>query len=112
MIGRALRGFWSFLVGGAALVVLLVALHPVTDRRDCPNYGGNGNASVFADPAWDVRLPLLLFGWIVLIGIEQTLPVTTRDVSRPEIAVRAIAAPVLAVVVSCCVFGNLMIMCH
>lgn len=106
----ALRGLWSFTVGGLLLIALIVALHPATSQEGCPNYGGNGNASAFPDPAWDLYLPVLVLGWIVAIVVEQFLPVTRRG-SADAIA-RGVTAIGIAVVASCCGIGQLLVMCH
>ncbi|WP_433363546.1 hypothetical protein ACQPZX_32340 [Actinoplanes sp. CA-142083] len=108
----ALAGFWTLLVGGAAIVLLLLFLHPVTQRTDCPNYGGNGNASAFRNPSWDLYFPLVLLAWIVLIAIEQVLPSTWRGRGGLEIAARTAIALVLPTVGSCCLFVTLATVCH
>jgi hypothetical protein len=117
MIGKgsrpsALGGLWALLVGGVAIVGLLLFLQPVTQRAECPNYGGNGNASAFANSAWDLYLPLVLLAWVVLIGVEQLLPVTWRGRGGGEIAARAVVAVVVAVVGSCCLFLSLGTVCR
>lgn len=108
----ALRGLWSFVVGGAGLVALTVALGPITRPEDCPNYGGNGNASAFSNPAWDLYLPILALGWVVLIVLEQALPVTWRDRSRTDIATRAATVVILSLVGSCGFLPWLLTVCH
>ena len=105
-----LRGLWSFGAGGLLLIGLLVALHPVTRVEDCPNYAGNGNASAFDDPAWDLYLPVLALGWIVATILEQFLPVTRRGPG--DAVARATAAIGIAVVASCCGLGRLLIVCR
>ncbi|WP_230688908.1 hypothetical protein ACN26Y_07130 [Micromonospora sp. WMMD558] len=107
-----LAGFWSFLAGGLVLVAVIVALDPITRREECPNYGAAGNASAFADPVWDLYLPLMAIAWISFVAVEQTLPVTRRHRSRAAWAARAAAALVLAVVGSCCLVVPLGIVCH
>jgi hypothetical protein len=96
-----LGGFWAFLLGGLALVVTLVVAHPVVDPSRCPNAGAAGNASAFADPSWDVRLPLLVLGWLVLVAIEQTLPTTWRHRTGATVTLRAALAVSVAVAGSC-----------
>lgn len=108
----ALGGFWTLIVGGASIVLLLLFLHPVTRPADCPNYGGNGNASAFSNPAWDFVLPLTLAGWLVLIAVEQALPATYRGRGRFEVAARAVAALSLAAVGSCFLFLGVATICH
>jgi hypothetical protein len=108
----ALAGFWTLLVGGAAIVLLLLFLHPVTRRTDCPNYGGNGNASAFPNPVWDLYFPLVLFAWIVLIAAEQGFPSTWAGRGGLEIAARAAIALILSTVGSCCLFLTLGTLCH
>ncbi|MFI5889798.1 hypothetical protein ACIA5D_06715 [Actinoplanes sp. NPDC051513] len=108
----ALAGFWTLLVGGAAIVLLLLFLHPITQQSDCPNYGGNGNASAFTNPAWDLLLPLILLAWIVAIAFEQALPSTRRGRSGPEIAARAAIALILPAVGSCWLFLAVATLCH
>jgi hypothetical protein len=107
-----LSGFWSMLVGGAAIVALLVFLSPMTSRSDCPNALGNGNASAFADPRWDLYLPLVLLGWILLIVVEQFLPVSHRGRTRSVAALRGVAALALSVTVSCCLFLQVATVCR
>ncbi|BCJ69272.1 hypothetical protein [Polymorphospora rubra] len=109
---KLLAGFWSFVVGGPALVAVIVALNPITSQEDCPNYGASGNASAFADPVWDLYLPLMALVWITFVAVEQILPVTRRHRTRAAWAVRAVAALVLAVVGSCCLVVPLGIVCR
>jgi hypothetical protein len=66
-----LAGFWALLVGGALLTMLTVALRRATDVRDCPNYGGSGNASAFPNEIWDLFYPLLLLGWLSAVVNER-----------------------------------------
>lgn len=105
-----LRGLWSLSVGGLLLAVLLVALDPVTRFEDCPNYGASGNASAFTNPAWDLLLPLLAFGWITATIVEQVFPFARRG--RADSIVRAAAAIGISTIVSCCGVGGLLGMCH
>ncbi|MEV0611288.1 hypothetical protein AB0I61_33570 [Polymorphospora rubra] len=107
-----LAGFWSFVVGGPVLAAVIVALNPITSQEDCPNYGASGNASAFADPVWDLYLPLMALVWITFVFVEQILPVTRRHRSRSVRAARAVAALVLAVVGSCCLVVPLGIVCR
>ena len=53
-----------------------MALQPVTDVRDCSNYGAAGNASVFENEMWDLYYPALLFVWLAAVITEQLVPVT------------------------------------
>jgi hypothetical protein len=103
-----LGGFWVLLLGGLALAATLLYAHPGA----CPNAGAAGNASAFADPAWDYRLPLLVFGWIVLVAIEQLVPTTWRHRDRPTVALRAAAAVSLAIAASCLTTVPLLTACH
>ena len=107
-----LSGFRVCLLGGAFFVALLAVLQPITRYEDCPNYGGNGNASAFANPAWDFYLTLLLFGWVVLVVLEQTLSVTRRGRGGVDVALRAAAAIALSTVASCGLFVNVAVLCH
>jgi hypothetical protein len=97
-------------VGGVLLIGLIVALHPATSLQGCSNYGGNGNASAFGDPVWDMYLSVLALGWIVATIVEQFLPVTRRG--AVDSIARGVAAVGTAVGVSCCGLGQLLIMCH
>jgi hypothetical protein len=87
-----LGGLWACVVGGLLLAVLLVFLDPVSGVRDCPNYGGNGNASAYPDPAWDLFFPLLTLLWVSSVVVEQFLAETWQHRSRTEGAVRALVA--------------------
>jgi hypothetical protein len=107
-----LGGFWAFLAGGGALVVVLVWAHPIVDPARCPNAGAAGNASAFADPAWDVRLPVLMVGWLLLIAVEQTLPLTWRHRDRAAVALRAALALTVAVAAVCMVALPLETVCR
>ncbi|WP_262284982.1 hypothetical protein [Micromonospora sp. MA102] len=107
-----LSGFRVCLLGGAFFVALLAVLQPITRFEDCPNYGGNGNASVFANPAWDFYLTLLLPGWVFLVVLEQTLSVTRRGRGGVDVALRAAGAILLTTVASCCLFVNVAVLCH
>lgn len=90
-------------------MALVVALDPITRPEDCPNQ--TGNASVFSNPAWDLYLPMMALGWVVLIIVEQALPLTRRNRSRIAIAARAATAVVLSLVGSCCVLPLIMVGC-
>ncbi|WP_327004880.1 hypothetical protein OHA72_59390 [Dactylosporangium sp. NBC_01737] len=105
-------GFWACLAGGAAIAALLLYLDPVVRSEDCPNYGGNGNASAFDDPGWDLGLMMLLIGWMAAVLVEQTLPRTWRHRSRAGAAGRAVAALLLVVASSCGLFLNVAVLCH
>jgi hypothetical protein len=107
-----LSGFRVCLLGGAFFVVLLAVLQPITRFEDCPNYGGNGNASAFANPAWDFYLTLLLPGWVFLVVLEQTLSVTRRGRGGVDVAIRAAGAILLTTVASCGLFVNVAVLCH
>jgi hypothetical protein len=112
--GRAspLSGLWSCVAGGLLIVVLLLFLQPATRLQECPNYGGNGNASAFPNDYWDLLFPLLMLGWVVLVVTEQALPVTWRHRSRLEGSVRAAVAVTAATVASCCLAGSFAAMCR
>ncbi|MEU1687282.1 hypothetical protein [Micromonospora sp. NPDC005707] len=107
-----LSGFRVCLLGGAFFVALLAVLQPITRYEDCPNYGGNGNASAFANPAWDFYLTLLLFGWVFLVVLEQTLSVTRRGRGRADVALRAAGAIAVTTVAACGLFVNVAVVCH
>ncbi|GID91416.1 hypothetical protein ACFQFC_10535 [Amorphoplanes digitatis] len=107
-----LAGYWALLVGGALIAVLTVALRPITDVRDCPNYGGSGNASAFPDEIWDLGYPLLLLGWLLSVVVEQLLPVTWNGREAGLIVVRALSAFMIAVIVSCGAAFKLLLLCH
>ncbi|NES29698.1 hypothetical protein GCE86_25680 [Micromonospora terminaliae] len=107
-----LSGFRVCLIGGAFFLALLAVLQPITRFEDCPNYGGNGNASAFANPAWDFYLTLLLFGWVFLVVLEQTLSVTRRGRGGVDVALRAAGAITVATVASCGLFVNVVVLCH
>jgi hypothetical protein len=105
-------GLWTFVVGGGAIALLLVSLDPVMRYEECPNYGGNGNASAFDDPNWDLWFPMVLLTWILLVGVEQMLPVTHRNRSSASVAARGLSVFTSAVVVSCCGWLKFAIVCH
>ncbi|MEU0080463.1 hypothetical protein ABZY58_21390 [Micromonospora tulbaghiae] len=107
-----LGGFWALLVGGAGIASSLAVLDPIMRFEDCPNYGASGNASAFDNPAWDLYFPLLMLGWVVLIAVEQVLPVTWRNRSGADIAVRATSALTLSVSSSCCFVLKVTLVCH
>ena len=105
-------GFWALLTGGAAIAVLLAVLDPITRPQDCANYGGNGNASVFDNPDWDLWFSLILVCWLAAIVVEQALPVTRRHRGGVEVAARALGAITLAIVSSCYLFLRVAVLCH
>ncbi|GAB1640569.1 hypothetical protein [Krasilnikovia sp. MM14-A1259] len=107
-----LAGFWALLVGGALLTMLTVALHPATDVRDCPNYGGSGNASAFPDGIWDLYYPLLLLVWLLAVVMEQLLPVTWNGRKAGLIIARALLAVLVALTASCGAVFTLLTLCH
>lgn len=107
-----LAGFWALLVGGALLMVLTVALQPATDVRDCPNYGGNGNASAFPDAVWDLYYPLLLLGWLSAVVAEQVLPVTWNGRRAGLIVARALLAVTITLTASCLAGISLLGLCR
>jgi hypothetical protein len=107
-----LAGFWALLVGGALLIMLTVALRPVTDVRDCPNYGGSGNASAFPDEVWDLFYPLLLLGWLCAVVLEQLLPVSWNGRTAGLILARALLAVTVALVAACGAGIQLLSLCH
>lgn len=98
-----LGGFRALLVGAVGFFILWQVLQPITEPEDCPNYGGSGSGSTsaFSDPAWSFYLPMLLFGWIVLVILEQVLPSTWDYRSRWIGALRATAAILIVLVASC-----------
>lgn len=105
-----LGGFWACLAGGLVLALLLGYLRPIHDPADCPNV--TGNASAFADPAWDLYLPLLAFGWLVLVAMEQALPSTWRHRSALAVTLRATLAIGVVIAVSCVVVAPLEAVCR
>jgi hypothetical protein len=107
-----LGGFWAFLAGGVVMAVVLIYAHPIVDPAQCPNAHAAGNASAFADPAWDLRLPVLMLGWLLLIALEQALPTTWRHRDGPAVALRAALALTTAVAASCFVVLPLEVVCH
>ena len=107
-----MRGFWALATGGAGVLVLLLVLQPVIDQRDCSNFGAAGNAGAFPDPSWDFWFPVVLLGWVVLILVEQALPVTWRGGTVGANAGRALAAVSLALLVSCCLGATLGTVCR
>ncbi|WP_433209815.1 hypothetical protein ACQP00_46025 [Dactylosporangium sp. CS-047395] len=104
-----LSGLWACTVGFIGLLLLLWYLHPITDQRQCPNWGANGNASAFVDERWDLRLPLLIVAWLVAVLVEQALPPARRSPTR---GARAVAAVLVPVVAGCCGVFPLLIVCH
>ncbi|SCL41358.1 hypothetical protein GA0074692_6276 [Micromonospora pallida] len=107
-----LGGFRVCFLGSAFFLALLAVLQPITRFEDCPNYGGNGNASAFANPAWDFYLTALLFGWVFLVFMEQTLSITRRGRGRADFALRAAGAISLTTIASCGLFANVAVLCH
>ncbi|MER7005881.1 hypothetical protein ABT297_22970 [Dactylosporangium sp. NPDC000555] len=107
-----LSGWWACLVGGAVMASLLVFLDPILHQQDCPNAGGNGNASAFANSDWDFYLPLVMIGWAFLVIMEQALPVTWRGRSRLNAAVRAATAVAVSLSGSCWLFLQLATVCR
>ena len=107
-----LSGLWACVVGGLLLAALLIVLQPVTRVEDCSNYGASGNASAFSNSAWDIGLPLLTAGWMVLIIMEQALPVTWHNRTRLEGWVRAAVAVTASTVAGCCLVGALLGVCR
>jgi hypothetical protein len=107
-----LGGLWAFLGGGTVMAVTVLLLHPVTRQQDCPNWGGNGNASVFRDPKWDLYLPVMALGWLALIVAEQVLPIAWRTRPAWMVAGRGLAALLTAGTLSCCGLLPLETLCH
>ncbi|MFI7209956.1 hypothetical protein [Micromonospora maritima] len=105
-------GFRALVGGGIAVAVALVILAPVLDPRDCPNYGGSGNASAFGDDRFDVGFLLMLLVWLAAVLVEQALPVAWRGRGAGEVALRAVAAVLLALTVACCLAARLLTVCH
>jgi hypothetical protein len=107
-----LGGFWALLLGGLALAAAMVYAHPIVDPSRCPNAGAAGNASAFADPVWDLRLPLLVLGWIVLVALEQASPTTWRHRNGSVVALRAAFAVSVVIAASCAVVVPLETVCR
>jgi hypothetical protein len=107
-----LGGFWSLLAGGLALAATLLYAHPTVDPAHCPNAGAAGNASAFTDPAWDLRLPLLVLGWLLLTALEQVFPTSWRHRTGSEVAVRATLALAAVVAASCLLVVPLETVCR
>jgi hypothetical protein len=107
-----LGGFWAFLVGGLVLVVAVVYAHPIVDPGHCPNAGAAGNASAFADPSWDLRLPMLALGWLALTVVEQALPTTWRHRPGSAVAGRAALAVSVVFAASCLLLVPLETVCR
>ena len=80
--------------------------------RDCPNYGGNGNASDFSNEMWDLYYPLLLLGWLAAIVAEQVLSVTWNGRPSGLIVAHALLAVTIAVTTSLGVGVRLPVLCH
>lgn len=107
-----MSGLWACIVGGVSLAALVVVLNPIRRPEDCPNYGAAGNASAFANEAWDLYLPLLTIGWLALVVVEQVLPVTWRGRRRLDGTVRAAAALVVSATASFCLVLPLVLVCR
>lgn len=89
-----------------------MALQPITDVRDCPNYGASGNASAFPDEIWDLYYPLLLAGWLIAVVTEQLLPPTWNGRTALPIIARALLAITIAVIIACYAGFKLLLLCH
>ncbi|GAA3454688.1 hypothetical protein [Dactylosporangium matsuzakiense] len=107
-----LSGLWACIAGGAALVLLVLYLDPITDQRDCPNWGAAGNASAYGDERWDYGVLLLCMLWMAAVLIEQLLPPARRGRSQAGGAWRTVAAGVVTVLVSCCGLAPIGLTCH
>ncbi|WP_157408411.1 hypothetical protein [Actinoplanes sp. N902-109] len=107
-----LSGLWTAVAGAPVYVLLLLVAHPITRVEDCSNYGAAGNASAFANSSWDLWLPLIALGWLLVVLIEQALPVTWRHRGGGEVAVRALTALVGSLAWSCCLTLPFLGMCH
>lgn len=110
--GARLGGFRVLLGGAAGIMALLVYLNPAVRREGCPNAGGNGNASAFGDSRWDLGMIVILVVWMIAVVVEQTLPSTWRHRGNADVALRAIAAPLVAVTASCCFVLKFVALCH
>ncbi|MFI5836211.1 hypothetical protein ACIA5A_21305 [Micromonospora sp. NPDC051300] len=112
--GRPARfgGFRALGGGAVVIVVALLILRPIVDSRDCPNHGGNGNASSFGDERLDLVFVLLLLGWLAAVVVEQALPVAWRHRRPVEITLRAAAAVLLGLAASCCLAVEVLVTCH
>ncbi|MFI5916771.1 hypothetical protein [Dactylosporangium sp. NPDC051541] len=107
-----LSGLWACLVGGAALLTLVLYLDPITDQRDCPNWGGNGNASAYGDERWDYGMLLLCALWMLAVLVEQFLPPARRGRTTAGGAWRTVAAGFVTVIASCCGIAPIGLNCH
>lgn len=92
--------------------MLTVALRPITDVRDCLNYGGSGNASAFRDESWDLFYPLVLLLWLSAVIVEQLTPVTWNGRTAAPIVARALLAVTIAVIASCGAGSRLLLLCN
>ena len=107
-----LGGFWALLTGGLVLLGVLAYAHPILDPSRCPNAGAAGNGSAFADPSWDLRLPVLVLGWLALVAVEQALPTTWRHRTAAAVTARAATALSLVVAASCVLVVPLETVCR
>ncbi|MFF0373967.1 hypothetical protein [Actinoplanes missouriensis] len=105
-------GLRALLVGGVFLFGLLIILNPVTRFEDCPNYGGNGNASIFRNELWDLFFLFSIPAWLLSIIVEQFFRSTWRGRDGWVVTLRAIGAVIVAIIASCCGIERLLILCH
>ena len=92
--------------------MLTVALRPITDVRECRNYGGSGNASAFRDESWDLFYPLALLLWLSAVIVEQLIPVTWNGRAAGRIIARALLAVAVALTACCGAGVRLLALCH
>ena len=114
-----LSGLWMCLTGTLLFALVYGLLEPVyhwsrfvRSVRACPNYGANGNYSVFGDSGLD--LLLLLFGliWLLLVVGEQAVPISWRNRHPVNFLLRAAAAIAFSAAVVLFLPFQLAVVCH
>ncbi|MFI5937346.1 hypothetical protein [Actinoplanes sp. NPDC051494] len=94
-----LSGLWAVLAGG--LLLTLLSMWVVEPPSGPCGSSGSGSHSSFRDPSWDVIVPLLVLGWLLLVVMEQVLSITWRGRGKLAGAIRAGAAVLLCLTGSC-----------